>query len=246
MKIWAHRGCSQNYPENTLIAFEKAASIPGLVGIELDIQLTKDNEIVVCHDEKVDRTTNGSGYIKDFTLSELKKLRIDKKYQIPTMIEVFDLLGDKKNQGFMLNIELKNNKIYYDNMEEMIIELSAKKGWQKNIIYSSFYTKSLEKIRQIDSEVEIAILDRRASDCLYKFKGSKNTINANAIHPFWQSIDLSDFELQQGGGYKYPVRAWFSGHLYPEKPTGTKLDLSKLEAQGITDVFLNEPEVYLK
>ena len=240
MKIWAHRGCSQNYPENTLLAFEKAAAVKRLVGIELDIQLTKDHQIVVCHDEKVDRTTDGSGYIKDFTLSELKKLKIAKEYQIPTMEEVFDLLADKKSQGFKLNIELKNNKIYYDNMEEMILNLANRKGWQKNIVYSSFYTKSLEKIRQLDSEAEIAILDRYASNCIYKFKGSKDTINANAIHPFWQSVDLSAEELQG-----YTVRAWFSGHLWPEKPTGTKLDLSKLEAKGITDVFLNEPEVYL-
>ena len=133
MKIWAHRGCSQNYPENTLLAFEKAAAIKGLVGIELDIQLTKDRQIVVCHDENVDRTTDGSGYIKDFTLSELKKLKIAEKYQIPTMEEVFELLDDKKNQGFMLNIELKNNRIYYDNMEEMILKLANLKSWQKSL-----------------------------------------------------------------------------------------------------------------
>ena len=184
MKIWAHRGCSQNYPENTLLAFEKAASIKGLVGIELDIQLTKDHQIIVCHDEKVDRTTDGSGYIKDFTLSELKKLKIDKKYEIPTMEEVFDLLAEKRSQEFKLNIELKNNKIFYDNMEEMILNLADRRGWQKNIIYSSFYTKSLEKFRQLDSKAEIAILGRRVSDCLYKLKGSKDTIKANAIHPF--------------------------------------------------------------
>ena len=242
MKIWAHRGCSQNYPENTLLAFEKAAAIEELVGIELDIQLTKDHKIVVCHDEKVDRTTDRIGYIKDYTLAELKKLKIAGKYQIPTMEEVFDLLADKKSQGFKLNIELKNNKIYYDNIEEMILRLADLKGWQKNIVYSSFYTKSLEKIRQLDSETEIAILDKYVSNCIYKLKGSKDTINANAIHPFWRNIDLSVDELK---GYDIPVRAWFSGHLWPEKPTGTKLNLSELESIGITDVFLNEPEVYL-
>lgn len=61
MKIWAHRGCSQRYPENTMLAFEKAAELKGLTGIELDIQLTKDGEIVVIHDERVDRTTEGTG-----------------------------------------------------------------------------------------------------------------------------------------------------------------------------------------
>ena len=68
MKIWAHRGCSQIYPENTITAFEKALKIPGLTGIELDIQLTADGELVVIHDERVDRTTDGFGFVKDYTL----------------------------------------------------------------------------------------------------------------------------------------------------------------------------------
>ena len=70
MRLWAHRGCSQMYPENTLLAFEKAAAIHGLTGIELDIQMTKDGELVVVHDERVDRTTEGIGFVRDYTLRE--------------------------------------------------------------------------------------------------------------------------------------------------------------------------------
>ena len=96
MKIWAHRGCSQRYPENTLLAFEKAAGLKGLTGIELDIQLSKDGEIVVIHDEMVDRTTNGTGYVKDHTLTELKGLKIDagngQYEQIAALGEVLELL----------------------------------------------------------------------------------------------------------------------------------------------------------
>ena len=76
MKIWAHRGCSQRYPENTMRAFEKAAELKGLTGIELDIQLTKDGYMAVCHDERVDRTTDGIGRLRDYTLTELKKLKL--------------------------------------------------------------------------------------------------------------------------------------------------------------------------
>ena len=103
MKLWAHRGCSQRYPENTLIAFEKAAQLQGLAGIELDIQLTKDGQIVVIHDEKVDRTTDGSGWVRDYTLAELKRLKIDAgcyPHQIiPTMEEVFELLEERLKAG---------------------------------------------------------------------------------------------------------------------------------------------------
>ena len=97
------------YPENTLLSFEKAASIDGLYGIELDIQLTKDGHMVVIHDERVDRTTSGIGNVNTFTLKELKKLKIDagngRYEQIPTIDEVFDLLEDKLKCGLKLNIE---------------------------------------------------------------------------------------------------------------------------------------------
>ena len=82
-------------PENTLPAFKKAAELEGITGIEFDVQLTKDGEIVVIHDERVDRTTDGTGNVRDYTLAELKKLSItgdDDSYRIPTLREVLELL----------------------------------------------------------------------------------------------------------------------------------------------------------
>ncbi len=240
MRIWAHRGCSQMYPENTLLAFEKAAAVQNLTGIELDIQMTKDGELVVIHDERVDRTTEGIGFVRDYTLSQLKKLHIyadsHPSQTIPTMNEVFDMLEQKLKTGFRLNIELKNGIFPYDGMEEKIVELVHKRGLQEVVIYSTFYAKSLEKLRKADKNAELGILDSRVSDCLYKAKGGCGAV---ALHPFWKSIDLTAQELEG-----YTVRAWMSGHLYPEKPTGGKLDLAALERQGITDIILNEPEVY--
>lgn len=240
MKIWAHRGCSQRYPENTLLAFEQAAGLKGLVGIELDIQLTRDGQLVVIHDECVDRTTEGIGFVKDYTLLELKRLHIyagDSSSQcIPTMNEVLDLTEDKLKAGMKLNIELKTSVYHYPGIEEKIVELVHKRGLQESVIYSSFYTLSLEKIQKLEPDVETGVLDTKVSDCLFKLKGC----GANALHPSWQGMDLMADRVKG-----YPVRAWFTGHLYPEKPTGTLLDLTALEKQGITDVFLNEPEVYL-
>lgn len=241
MKIWAHRGCSQMYPENTLLSFRKAIEIEGLAGIELDIQLTKDDYIAVCHDETVDRTTNGTGELKNFTLAQLKELKIDAgngEYEhIPTIEEVLDLLDDKMRNGMKLNIELKNSRIAYEGMEDKIIELIHRRGLQESVVYSSFNALSLERIRSIDKRAEIGILDTKVSDCLFKLRGG---CGADALHPYWRGMDLPADRIEN-----YAVRAYFGGHLYPEKPTGTKLDLEKLEQQGITDVFLNEPEVYL-
>ena len=241
MKIWAHRGCSQNYPENTLTAFAKAAELKHLAGIEFDVQLTKDGEVVVIHDERVDRTTNGIGFVRDFTLEELKQLAIytgsDEIERIPTLAEVLDLLGDrlKRDNEFKINIELKNSVYYYQGLEEKTLTLVQERGWSNNVVYSSFYTKSVTKVRELLPSTEIAILDSRVSDCLYKAKG----LGVTELHPYWQNMDLLPQELQG-----YTVRAWFGGHLFPEKPTGGRLDLAALERRGITDVMINEPEAY--
>lgn len=240
MKIWAHRGCSQRYPENTLLAFKKAVEIKNLTGIELDIQLTRDGQMVVIHDERVDRTTEGIGCVKDYTLTELKCLHIyadeAPSQSIPTMDEVFDVMEKGIKAGMKLNIELKTGVCPYPGIEEKIVELVYKRGFQKSVVYSSFSALSLERIRKLDPAAETGVLDSRVSDCLYKAAA----LGADALHPFWRGMDLPAEALEGRA-----VRAWFSGHLYPEKPTGSKLDLEALEKRGITDVFLNEPERYL-
>lgn len=243
MRIWAHRGCSQRCPENTMSAFEKASEIKGLTGIELDIQLSKDGHMVVIHDEKLDRTTDGTGYVKDHTLAELKKFKIDagdgKTERIPTIEEVLDMLQDKlRDKKLKLNIELKNSICPYEGMESEIVNLVHGRALEDSVIYSSFYAQSVEKIRLLDPEAELGILDTKASDCVYKLKGG---CGADAVHPYWRALDLP-LEILK----RYTVRVWMTGHLYPEKPTGTRLDMDWLESQGITDVFLNEPEVYIE
>ncbi len=241
MKIWAHRGCSQMYPENTLLSFSKAVQIKGLTGIELDIQLTRDGQMVVIHDERVDRTTDGTGNVCEYSLAELKKLVIKSDYgiaRIPAIEEVLDLLEPGFRNGLLLNIELKNSVIPYDGMEEKIIELVHKRGISESIVYSSFSAASVAKIKAIDKEAETGILASLASNTYYMKKGG---CGADALHPYWRGIDMTKDELKG-----LTIRAWFGGHLYPEKPTGVKLDLSALEEKGITDVFLNEPERYLE
>lgn len=242
MKLWAHRGCSQRYPENTLLAFERAAAVKNLTGIELDVQLTRDGEPVVIHDERVDRTTEGFGFVKDFMLAEIKRLHIyadsSPVQSIPTLAEVLDLLEPQLKAGELkLNIELKNTVFPYAGMEEKIVETVHRRGISGAVIYSSFYASSLEKLRRLDAKAELGILDTKVSDCIWKVKGG---CGATALHPYWREIDLSPEELKG-----YAVRGWMGGHLYPEKPTGARLDLSALSTTGLTDLILNEPEAYL-
>ncbi len=251
MKIWAHRGCSQNYPENTITSFEKAVNIPGLTGIELDIQLSSDGELMVIHDERVDRTTDGIGNVRDMSLSELRSLHIyngsDAAEKIPTMREVMDLLKPALQKGFRLNIEIKTGVYPYPGIEEKIVDLVKKYDVAEAIVYSSFYAESLVRLQQLVPDAEIGMLDSKVSDCLYKAMALENLFYAGqesttrlALHPGGYGMDIAP-ERFSGR----TVRAWFGGHLYPEKPTGGKMDLEKLANKGVTDVFLNEPERYL-
>jgi hypothetical protein len=244
VKIWAHRGCSQLYPENTITSFDKAAQLyeRGLTGIELDVQLTRDGDLVVIHDERIDRTTDGSGFVRDFTLKELKTFHIHKGEEeaerIPTLKEVLELLEEKMKRGLLLNIELKNSVCPYPGMEEKTYRLVESFGLNDRVVYSSFYARSLQTMHDIDPGLSLGVLDTKVSDCLFKHKGLGIK---GALHPSGHGIDIPPDDLKG-----LTVRAWFGGHLYPEKPTGGRMDLKALEAKGITDVFMNEPEKYLE
>lgn len=240
MRIWAHRGCSSRFPENSLPAFQAASEISGLTGIELDIQLTLDNEIVVCHDEKVDRTTDGIGEVRYFTLRELKKLKIAMSNgsftTIPTIQEVLDLLEPKLRNGLLLNIELKTSVIRYEGIEEKIICEIERRGLNKAVVYSSFWSDSVQLVKKINPKAETGMLAGTLSECL---KWAERN-HADALHPYASKIDLS-YEAVKGK----TIRAWNSEPLYPRKPLGEPLDLAGLALKGITDVFTNEPERYL-
>ena len=113
-KVWAHRGASGYRPENTLEAFELAIR-QGADGIEMDVHTSADGELIVMHDENVDRVTDGTGLIKDSTPAEPSGI-----YHIPTLAEVLELM---RTTDMMINIELKNSICFYPGMEEKILKL---------------------------------------------------------------------------------------------------------------------------
>ncbi len=138
--VWAHRGASGYAPENTLIAFSKAVEM-GAFGVELDVQLTKDGQVVVVHDEWLDRVSNGSGFVKDHTLEELKALNFNGAFpscdyaQLPTFEEVLQLLAPS---GLMIDIELKTAVFNYPNLANLTMDLVEKYEMREKVIYSSF------------------------------------------------------------------------------------------------------------
>jgi len=152
-KIYGHRGSRGKYPENTIFSMEKAIE-EGAVGLEIDVHLTKDNQIVVIHDEDLKVTTNGNGLIKDLTLAEIKKVDAGSGHQVPTLEEVLQLC---KNKGIELNIELKTHIINYSGIEKKVLKIASDFNDVK-IIYSAFHYPTIHRIKQLDNSATIAFL----------------------------------------------------------------------------------------
>ncbi|MBY5035206.1 glycerophosphodiester phosphodiesterase [Streptococcus gallolyticus] len=162
-EIVAHRGSRIDRPENTLIAFEEAVRV-GADGIELDVQFTKDKEVIVLHDLTVDRTTNGRGIVADFPLAELKTLDAGSWFgpefadqTIPTLQEVLDLLQELDFHG-SLNIELKTADVAYEGIEKAIHSIVTSRNWNFSVMYSSFNLRSLYKMHHLEPKAEKAYL----------------------------------------------------------------------------------------
>lgn len=184
----AHRGFSGKYPENTMIAFEKAIE-EKCDGIETDVQLTKDGEMVLCHDELLDRTTNGSGLILDYTFEEIRKLNAAYNFKgkkleekIPTLRELLELAKEK---GIILNLELKNSIIDYEGLEEKVIELVHFYNLEEKVIISSFNHYSVKKCKEISPEIATGIL---YDSVLYNVGKYAKEIGADGCHPLFYTL----------------------------------------------------------
>ena len=164
MKIYAHRGSSGTHPENTLLAFKQVKNLP-IFGIEFDVHLTKDGELVVIHDEKINRTSNGKGYIKDLTLSELKTYDFGswfsykfKGERIPTLSEVLEIFSTTRHH---INIELKTDIINYEGIVNKVIELVHSLDFQSRIVISSFNHDTIREVKQLAPHIETAVLSMK-------------------------------------------------------------------------------------
>ncbi|MDL2233441.1 glycerophosphodiester phosphodiesterase [Ruminococcaceae bacterium OttesenSCG-928-L11] len=154
MKLFAHRGYSAKYPENTLLAFQKALET-GCYGIELDVHLTGDGQVVVIHDEDTFRTTGVRGKIKDMTAADLSGLDAGLGEAIPTLDAYFALV---KDSPVVTNIELKNNVNAYDGMEETVLELIDRYGLRGRILFSSFNHDSIRKCKRLAPDIPCGFL----------------------------------------------------------------------------------------
>lgn len=158
--IFAHRGSSAHAPENTLAAFELAIR-QAADGIELDAKLSADQEVVVIHDQTVDRTTDGTGRVRDLPLAALRELdagsHFDVAYRgesIPTLSEVLEAVG----QRIFINIELTNYETPNDALPEKLAQLVLHHGLSDRVLFSSFNPFIVRRIHRLLPEVPIGLL----------------------------------------------------------------------------------------
>ena len=192
-----HRGAKGYEPENTLLSFQKALNMQ-VDGIELDVHLSADGELMVIHDETIDRTTNGIGFVNQLSLRELKQVRIINEHQIPTLQEVFDLV----NQDCFINIELKN----YDTatkVVKLIEKYVSKKNWRyDHFLVSSFDWNALQQVRFLNDKIQIGILTETDLDLALAFA---KFIQAKSIHPHFHLLTKENTaKIQEKGIQVFP------------------------------------------
>ena len=212
-----HRGVKGYEPENTLVSFEKAIDLK-VDGIELDVHLSSDGALMVIHDETVDRTTDRKGFVNLFTAVELKK------YKIPTLIEVLDLV----NQKCFVNIELKGI-----GTEKPIVELIehyiSKKNWNyTDFLVSSFDWKMLEEVQLFNPKIQIGVLTEESVEEALVFA---KKIKAFSIHPHYVLLSKENVALMQENGFE--IYTW---------TVNSKEDIQKIKSFNVNGIISDFPD----
>lgn len=231
MKVIAHRGYSGRYPENTMLAFRKAVEA-GCDEIELDVHTSKDGVVMVIHDETLERTTDGTGSVRDYTCRELKEfnaarlfLHVSKFEPIPTFEEYCSWAA---TAPVTTNIEIKTGVYYYEDLEEKLARIIRRYGMEDRVMFSSFNHVSLLKMRQL-----------MPGACCGALTGKKGLGNAGYYcescgfryyHPYYGSLGEEAVAACKARGIG--INAWTVNELSP---------LKQLYDWGCEGVITNDP-----
>jgi glycerophosphoryl diester phosphodiesterase len=228
-----HRGAKGHQPENSLISFQKAIDLK-VDGIELDVHLSSDGEIMVIHDDTIDRTTNGKGFVNKLSLPELKMSRIENEYdprllaelaqQIPTLKEVFDLV----NQQCLINIEIKGKGMIKP-VVELIESYVENKNWKYDqFIVSSFDWIALLDIHLLNPEIPLGVLTEYDLDLAFAFA---KFIDAKSVHAHYHLLSKKmTLQMQEEG---FQVFAWTVNE--PE-------DIQKIKSFNVNGIISDFPD----
>lgn len=230
-KIFAHRGYSGKYPENTMIAFKKALEC-GVDGIELDVQLTKDGEVVIIHDETIDRTTTGKGFVVDYTYEELEKFDASFKFKdlgfnkIPTLREYFQLV---KDYDIVTNVELKTGINEYLGIEEKVWELIKEYNLEEKVIISSFNHFSVMRMKDIAPQLKYGFL---SEDWIIDAGKYTHSYGVQCYHPRFNNL-VPDV-IKELKKYNLEINTW---------TVNLEEDMRYLYSNNIDVIITNYPEL---
>lgn len=233
-KYFGHRGYSGSYPENTMLAFRKAIEA-GAEGIELDVQFSKDGQLVVIHDETLNRTTTGKGRVKDYTLEELRQFDASYRFTgqygfnpIPTLDEVLSYMKDK---DAVTNIELKTGVFEYQGIEESVLKCIVKNNVFPKVIISSFNHYSVMRMKKLAPELKSGLL----TDCWLVNAGKYvRDLGIPCYHPCSHNLTAEiTAEIKENG---LEINTW---------TVNTIEEYKQLEALGIDVAIGNYPEMII-
>lgn len=228
--IIAHRGASRYAPQNTLAAFQLAIDQKA-DGIELDVRLTADGHLAVIHDATVRHTTNGRGWVAKLTLAELQKFDAGQGEKIPTLNEVFFLVGDK----MLINVELKPILRHTNLLAQKVAETVHQFHLEKSVICSSFSPLALKALSNYAPEIPRGMLLPTGFFPAQLAALAGRTLTYQTLHP--------DFHDVREGV--------FSPELYPTHPIFTytvneEADMRAMFAMGVAGIFTDDPPLALR
>lgn len=238
-QIWAHRGSSHTFTENTLAAF-KQALVDGVDGVELDVQRSKDGKLVVIHDENLSRLAGINRFVWEMSWQELQALSIKADpvaysedhpdaHRIPSLEEVLRIF---QASNLKINIELKNSIHFYPDMEEEIVWLVEKMDLQDRVLYSSFNHESVHRLSQIVGSFNCGLL---TSDILYQPWQYLSQVGARAYHPMLNSLLVTNLisKLRQHG---MKIHVWTADE---------EAYINAALLVGVDAIITNEPQLAL-
>ncbi len=216
-----HRGARAYAPENTIASFKKALEI-GVDAVELDVRRTKDNKLVVIHDEDVKRTTDGEGLVCKLGLEQIKRFSADGGEKIPTLEEALDFL-DKKVKVF---VELKEEDI-----EEQVLAIVHARGLEKNVVIVSFLENALRKIRELNSTIETGLIYAKHKNPL----NAALDLKANYLLAFYRFTHTANVEKAHESGLKVVV--W---------TINTPEEVEQYAKKGVDGIASDKPDILTK
>ena len=221
MKVFAHRGASGDFPENTKSAILEALKV-GVDGIEVDIQSSFDDYMVI-HDSWLDRTTSGKGRVSNFTAHELSKLDAGNGEKIPTLQQLFDWNNNKS----LLNIELKHTFALERFVAQLEQNIEAKKISKNNILVSSFDHHQLQWLKNKLPWLKIGALTSSIPINYAKFASDLNAYSVHADKTFINKAFAEDAKKRGLKIYAYTV--------------DREEDIALMLEYGIDGIFTNYP-----